>query len=165
MSSLSKVVKYIGNAYDRLNTYFSPLKQRIVQGFNKAGKFLDNHHETIGAIASGIGTTLQNLPNGEIKDRLGKYGETFTNIGSAISAERPSNLARQSLSVFLNNQHNNRQLRQEMVQKPQTPAIQSVNVPIQQPAFTGPQRNYGNNIVSQPSTTGPVKTISQRRYI
>lgn len=166
MNALSKVGRIFSNAYNIADTYFSPLKQRVVAGVTKVGRYVNDNHEKLGAIASSIGTILQNLPDSKVKNKIGKYGETITNIGNAISAERPSNLARQGISMLLNNQYNNRQQRQEMVQKPQTPAIQPVNIPIQQPAFTAPQRNYGSNIVSQPSaTTGPVKTMSQRRFI
>ena len=62
MSFLSKVGNILGKASDFANTYIKPLKNKVANGLSKVGNFLDKHHETIGTIASGIGSILSNLP-------------------------------------------------------------------------------------------------------
>lgn len=143
MSFLSKVGNILGKASDFANTYIKPLKNKVANGLSKVGNFLDKHHETIGTIASGIGSILSNLPAGQMKDKLQAYGNTLNNVGQAFSQNRPSNLARQAISKTMSNpnpQNTNRESTQSTY-RPQNQQFGTtpVNRPIQQPAFGGNQ--------------------------
>lgn len=153
MSFLSKVGNMLSKATDFASNIIKPMKNHVAQGLYKAGNWFDRNHETIGAIASGIGTILQNLPSSKMKDKLEKYGEGISAFGNTIQHNRPTNLARQSVSVFMNNQNTNRTAQDQIRQKPQAPDTQPVTTPIQQPAFTGINRNTGNNVALGPRLT------------
>ena len=134
MSFLSKVTNLLGKASDFADTYIKPLKNKVANGLSKVGNFLDKHHETIGTIASGIGSILSNLPSGQMKDKLQSYGNTLSNVGQAFSQNRPSNLARQAVSQTMNSGGNTSwqaSIRPQNQQFGTTP----VNRPIQQPGF------------------------------
>ena len=92
---------------------------------------------SIGAIASGVGTILQNLPSSKVKDKLEAYGEGLNNFGNTIQHNRPTNLARKAVSTFMNGQNEQQRQQEQLRPQPQNPATQPVALPIQQPAFTG----------------------------
>ena len=110
------------------------MKNKVQNGLSKVGNFLDKHHETIGTIASGIGSILSNLPSGQMKDKQ-SYGNTISNVGNSISQNRPSNLARQAISSQINTMHNQNQQAQNQRPQNQQFGTNPVNTPIQQPEF------------------------------
>ena len=149
MSFLNKISSMLGKASDWAGNIIKPLKNHVVQGLTKAGNWLDRNHETIGTIASGIGSILQNLPDSKMKEKLQGYGNAFSTVGGALTHNRPSNLARKGVSMLMNGP-NIKQDVQQNKQQPQSPAVQPVNAPIQQPsigqpmtrpAFAAPNRN------------------------
>ena len=146
MSFLSKVGNMLSKASDWASNIIKPMKNHVTQGLTKAGNWLDRNHETIGAIASGIGSILQNLPSSKMKDKLQTYGEGLSNFGYTIQHNRPTNLARNAVSVFMNNRNTHQEQKQQERPQPQSPATQPVTFPIQQPVFTGINRNTGNNV-------------------
>lgn len=133
MSFLSKVGNILGRASDWASNIIKPIKNHVTQGLTKAGNWLDRNHETIGTIASGIGSILQNLPSSKMKDKLESYGNTLSSVGNTFLQDRPTNLARKAVSEFMNNQHTQQNYQQQNRPYPQTPAIQPVNHPIEQP--------------------------------
>lgn len=142
MGFLDKVSTMLGSASDWASNIIKPMKHNVVKGLSKAGNWLDKNHETIGAIATGIGTILQNLPSSKMKDKLQTYGQTLSNVGENVRMNRPSNLARQSISVMTGS-HDNRPM-------PQTPATQPVLQPI-----TQPQRAMQMPAINQGQVGGP----------
>ena len=135
MSFLSKVGNLLSSAVDTASNFIKPLKNKVQNGLSKVGNFLDKHHETIGTIASGIGSILSNLPAGQMKDKLQSYGNTISNVGNAIGQNRPSNLARQAISSQINTMHNQNQQAQNQRPQNQQFGTNPVNTPIQQPGF------------------------------
>ena len=103
MSFLSKVGNILGRASDWASNIIKPIKNHVTQGLTKAGNWLDRNHETIGTIASGIGSILQNLPSSKMKNKLESYGNTLSSVGNTFLQDRPSNLARKAVSEFMNN--------------------------------------------------------------
>ena len=146
MSFLDKVGNMLRSANDFASKYIKPIKNHVSQGLTNFGNWFDRNHETIGAIASGVGTILQNLPSSKMKDKLEAYGEGLNNFGNTIQHNRPTNLARQAVSTFMNGQNEQQQKQEQLRPQPQNPATQPVTLPIQQPAFTGINRNIGNNV-------------------
>ena len=135
MSFLSKVGNLLSSAVDTASNFIKPLKNKVQNGLSKVGNFLDKHHETIGTIASGIGSILSNLPSGQMKDKLQSYGNNISNVGNSISQNRPSNLARQAISSQINTMHNQNQASQNQRPQNQQFGTNPVNTPIQQPEF------------------------------
>lgn len=146
MSFLDKVGNMLGKVSDFAGTIMKPIKNHVTQGMSKFGNFLDKNHETIGAIASGLGTFLQNLPSSKMKDKLEAYGQGLNSFGNTIHNNRPTNLARQAVSTFINSRDEQQKQQEQVRPQPQNPATQPVAFPIQQPAFTGVNRNTGNNV-------------------
>lgn len=136
MSFLSKVGNILGRASDWASNIIKPIKNHVTQGLTKAGNWLDRNHETIGTIASGIGTILQNLPSSKMKNKLESYGNTLSAVGNTFLQDRPTNLARKAVSEMMNNQNNRNNYQQQNRPIPQTPAIQPVNQPIEQPIIS-----------------------------
>ena len=136
MSFLSKVGNILGRASDWASNIIKPIKNHVTQGLTKAGNWLDRNHETIGTIASGIGSILQNLPSSKMKDKLESYGNTLSSVGNTFLQDRPTNLARKAVSEFMNNRNDQQNYQQQFRPYPQTPAIQPVNQPIQQPTIS-----------------------------
>ena len=146
MSFLDKIGNILGKVGNFAGTIMKPIKNHVVQGASKFGNWFDRNHETIGAIASGVGTILQNLPSSKVKDKLEAYGEGLNNFGNTIQHNRPTNLARKAVSTFMNGRDEQQRQQEQLRPQPQNPATQPVALPIQQPAFTGINRNTGNNV-------------------
>ena len=146
MSFLDKVGNMLRSANDFASKYIKPIKNHVAQGLEKAGNWFDRNHETIGAIATGIGSILQNLPSSKMKDKLEAYGNGLSSFGNTMQHNRPTNLARQAVSTFINGRDEQQRQQEQLRPQPQNPATQPVALPIQQPAFTGINRNTGNNV-------------------
>ena len=81
-----------------------------------------------------------------MKDKLEAYGQGLNSFGNTIHNNRPTNLARQAVSTFINSRDEQQKQQEQVRPQPQNPATQPVAFPIQQPAFTGVNRNTGNNV-------------------
>ena len=148
MSFFDKVGNILGKVGNFASQYIKPIKNHVSQGLSKFGNWVDKNHETLGAIATGVGTILQNLPSSKMKDKLEMYGEGLNNFGNTIQRNRPTNLARQAVSTFVNGRNEQQKQQEQIRPQPQNPATQPVAYPIQQPAFTGVNRNTGNNVAT-----------------
>ena len=126
MSFLSKIGNILGKATDFASNILKPMKNHVASGLRQAGNFLVKNKDTIGTIATGIGNILSNLPNGELKDKLGKYGSAINTVGGIIGGNKsPSNLP------IANTQQNRPQNTPRINQPQNTPRI---NQPQRQPA-------------------------------
>ena len=149
MSFLSKIGNILGKATDFASNILKPMKNHVASGLRQAGNFLVKNKDTIGTIATGIGNILSNLPNGELKDKLGKYGSAINTVGGIIGGNKsPSNLP------IANTQQNRPQNTPRINQPQRQPArpqnqqfgTQPTLRPIQQPAFGATtQRNPSLN--------------------
>ena len=149
MSFLSKIGNILGKATDFASNILKPMKNHVASGLRQAGNFLVKNKDTIGTIATGIGNILSNLPNGELKDKLGKYGSAINTVGGIIGGNKsPSNLP------IANTQQNRPQNTPRINQPQRQPArpqnqqfgTQPTQRPIQQPAFGATtQRNPSLN--------------------
>ena len=130
------------------------MKNHVASGLRQAGNFLVKNKDTIGTIATGIGNILSNLPNGELKDKLGKYGSAINTVGGIIGGNKsPSNLpiANTQQNVHDKMSAQNRPQNTPRINQPQRQPARPQNQqfgtqptlrPIQQPAFgTTTQRN------------------------
>ena len=149
MSFLSKIGNILGKATDFASNILKPMKNHVASGLRQAGNFLVKNKDTIGTIATGIGNILSNLPNGELKDKLGKYGSAINTVDGIIGGNKsPSNLP------IANTQQNRPQNTPRINQPQRQPArpqnqqfgTQPTLRPIQQPAFGATtQRNPSLN--------------------
>ena len=84
MSFFDKVGNILGKVGNFASQYIKPIKNHVSQGLSKFGNWVDKNHETLGAIATGVGTFLQNLPSSKMKDKLEMYGEGLNNFGNTL---------------------------------------------------------------------------------
>ena len=110
----SKISSMLGNAWDFGSSLMKPLKNHISNGWealkngaSKVGQFVNNNHEAIGSILSGVGNIIGNLPNSPLKQKLESFGNTASNAGNAFSngfsnMGRPQNAPRQQFNNNLN---------------------------------------------------------------
>ena len=158
MSFLSKIGNILGKATDFASNILKPMKNHVASGLRQAGNFLVKNKDTIGTIATGIGNILSNLPNGELKDKLGKYGSAINTVGGIIGGNKsPSNLPiantqqnRPQYNPRINQTQNNPRIyhpqRQPARPQNQQFGTQPTQRPIQQPAFGATtQRNPSLN--------------------
>ena len=147
MSFLSKIGNILGKATDFASNILKPMKNHVASGLRQAGNFLVKNKDTIGTIATGIGNILSNLPNGELKDKLGKYGSAINTVGGIIGGNKsPSNLpiantqqnVHDKMSAQIRPQNTpriNQPQRQPARPQNQQFGTQPTQTPIQQPAF------------------------------
>ena len=158
MSFLSKIGNILGKATDFASNILKPMKNHVASGLRQAGNFLVKNKDTIGTIATGIGNILSNLPNGELKDKLGKYGSAINTVGGIIGGNKsPSNLpiANTQQNVHDKMSAQNRPQNTPRINQPQRQPARPQNQqfgtqptlrPIQQPAFGATtQRNPSLN--------------------
>ena len=100
----NKISSMLGKAWDFGGSLIKPLKNHVSNGWemlkngaSKVGQFVNNNHEAIGSILSGIGNIVGNLPNSPIKQKLENFGNTAPNTMS-----RPQNTPRQQFNNNLN---------------------------------------------------------------
>ena len=100
----NKISSMLGKAWDFGGSLIKPLKNHVSNGWDmlktgasKVGHFVNNNHEAIGSILSGIGNIVGNLPNSPIKQKLENFGNTAPNTMS-----RPQNTPRQQFNNNLN---------------------------------------------------------------
>ena len=104
----------LGNAWDFGSSLIKPLKNHISNGWealkngaSKVGQFVNNNHEAIGSILSGVGNIIGNLPNSPLKQKLANFGNNATNAGNMFSngfnnMARPQNTPRQQFNNNIN---------------------------------------------------------------
>lgn len=104
----------LGNAWDFGSSLIKPLKNHISNGWealkngaSKVGQFVNNNHEAIGSILSGVGNIIGNLPNSPLKQKLANFGNNATNAGNMFSngfnnMVRPQNTPRQQFNNNIN---------------------------------------------------------------
>ena len=112
----NKISSMLGKAWDFGGSLIKPLKNHVSNGWemlkngaSKVGQFVNNNHEAIGSILSGVGNIIGNLPNSPIKQKLESFGNTDTNTMS-----RPQNTPRQQFNNNLNSRFSSNA--QQMVQ-------------------------------------------------
>ena len=112
----NKISSMLGKAWDFGGSLIKPLKNHVSNGWeslkngaSKVGQFVNNNHEAIGSILSGIGNIVGNLPNSPIKQKLENFGNTAPNTMS-----RPQNTPRQQFNNNLNSRFSSN--KQQMVQ-------------------------------------------------
>ena len=100
----NKISSMLGKAWDFGGSLIKPLKNHVSNGWeslkngaSKVGQFVNNNHEAIGSILSGVGNIIGNLPNSPIKQKLENFGNTAPNTMS-----RPQNTPRQQFNNNLN---------------------------------------------------------------
>ena len=100
----NKISSMLGKAWDFGGSLIKPLKNHVSNGWemlkngaSKVGQFVNNNHEAIGSILSGVGNIVGNLPNSPIKQKLENFGNTAPNTMS-----RPQNTPRQQFNNNLN---------------------------------------------------------------
>lgn len=113
----NKISSMLGKAWDFGGSLIKPLKNHVSNGWeslkngaSKVGQFVNNNHEAIGSILSGIGNIVSKMPGSPIKQKLENFGNAASNVGYAASGvgnmfhrmTRPSNLPRQQFSNNLN---------------------------------------------------------------
>ena len=87
----------------------SVIEQSLKNGASKVGQFVNNNHEAIGSILSGIGNIVSQMPGSPIKQRLERFGNAASDVGYYASGvgnmfrrmTRPTNLPRQQFSNTL----------------------------------------------------------------
>ena len=143
----SKISNMLGNAWDFGSSLIKPLKNHVSNGWDmlkngasKVGQFVNNNHESIGSILSGVGNILGNMPNSPLKQKLEGFGNTVTNAGNMFSnGVRPQNTPRQQFSNNLNSRIGQQQQPQRQIQQQLQQQQQSNTPPIRQPtAQKGP---------------------------
>ena len=112
----NKISSMLGKAWDFGGSLIKPLKNHVSNGWemlkngaSKVGQFVNNNHEAIGSILSGVGNIVGNLPNSPIKQKLENFGNTAPNTMS-----RPQNTPRQQFNNNLNSRFSSN--KQQMVQ-------------------------------------------------
>jgi hypothetical protein len=76
----------------------------------KVGKFINDNHESIGTILSGVGSIIGGLPNSDIKVKLSSYADGAGRANNFIyggygGLRRPSNTPRTQFSNNLTNKN------------------------------------------------------------
>ena len=79
-------------------------------GVSKVGKFINDNHESIGTILSGVGSIIGGLPNSDIKNKLSNYADGAGRANNFIHGgyggiRRPSNTPRTQFSNNLTNKN------------------------------------------------------------
>ena len=112
----SKISNVLGKAWDFGSSLIKPLKNSVGNGWeslkngaSKVGQFVNNNHEAIGSILSGIGNIVSQMPGSPIKQRLERFGNAASDVGYYASGvgnmfrrmTRPTNLPRQQFSNTL----------------------------------------------------------------
>ena len=109
----SKISNVLGKAWDFGSSLIKPLKNSVGNGWeslkngaSKVGQFVNNNHEAIGSILSGIGNIVSQMPGSPIKQRLERFGNAASDVGYYASGvgnmfrrmTRPTNLPRQQFN-------------------------------------------------------------------
>ena len=112
-----KIAKMLGKVKDFGSSLVNPMKNSVSTGWDmlksgasKVGRFINDNHESIGSILSGVGNIIGNLPNSSIKNKLSSYADTagrtsdFLHCGYS-NMNRPSNTQRTQFSNSMNSAH------------------------------------------------------------
>ena len=78
----NKIAGMLGKVKDFGSNLIKPMKHNISSGWDmlksgasKVGKFINDNHESIGTILSGVGAIIGNMPNSQLKQRLSNYAD------------------------------------------------------------------------------------------
>ena len=98
----NKISSMLGKAMDIGSSLIKPLKNHVSNGWEKlkngafkVGQFVNDNHEAIGSILSGVGNIIGNMPNSPLRKKFESYGNTSPGV-------RPQNTRRQQFSNNLN---------------------------------------------------------------
>ena len=112
-----KIAKMLGKVKDFGSSLVNPMKNSVSTGWDmlksgasKVGRFINDNHESIGSILSGVGNIIGNLPNSSIKNKLSSYADTAGRTsdflhGGYSNMNRPSNTQRTQFSNNMNSAH------------------------------------------------------------
>ena len=112
-----KIAKMLGKVKDFGSNIIKPMKHGISNGWDmlksgtsKVGRFINDNHESIGTILSGLGGIIGSLPNSSIKNRLSSYADTAGRTSDFIHGgysmmRRPANTPRTPFSNDLSNKN------------------------------------------------------------
>ena len=127
-----KIASMLGKVKDFGSSLIKPMKHNISSGWDmlksgasKVGKFINDNHESIGTILSGVGFIIDNLPNSKIKQKLSDYADGADKAnnffhGGYSGLNRPRNTPRTQIN-------NNLRSKNEQIVKPPDIISKEVN--------------------------------------
>ena len=87
----NKISQMLGNAVDFGNRLMKPMKNHISTGWDmlkngasKVGRFVNDNHQAIGTILSGVGNIISGMPNSPLKQKLQTYGDAAGRVKDSI---------------------------------------------------------------------------------